>query len=524
MDQDSDRKRELLSFFLFSVCYATLLSFLKPWEGFFSDPLLKIHEAVSLVSSGFRSETLTYPGRSLDEDLDFFLWKEKFVYRTRDGVGGVFPVFLSVLYSPFAILKAYFLLPFFGMIFHLGSAWILRRSWNLSWFWIVFAFFGTFVFLMGPEASEHPILLFLSLLGFTGLFREGNAERILGGVAVGLAVWLRLEALPFFGSIWLAGALIHRKDWIRRSFSFSFSFSIISIILLIFNVMDYGHIFGPRFSENFGGVAEDTIGSRVWDILVGSYRMPGYFLYLPISVVLFWKAFRLSKGWDDSLRILLFAVPIFLPLVAFSSPNNGISNWGPRYLGLSLFPLTILLQRVWEQCGWKIVKVKGFANGFASLLLLYSFGITLAGALVYKTSLIQIRETRSVWFGQRAEVLIFSDPVLCNSIGTEYFRKTVFCASNQISEDRIESLLKGISAKFAGKRLGFVGYGDDAYVMVSKKKEEVAASDTKLKKYLNSVLSGREKRDFWIRSFRSRFKDEIVKTKKAWEYREYEIQ
>ncbi|EQA46211.1 putative membrane protein [Leptospira broomii serovar Hurstbridge str. 5399] len=515
------RDKNLKEFLVFAVAYLGLLIWIKPWNGFFSDSLLKIHESYSLVASELHSELLLYPGKAIDPNYEFFLWQGIFTFRSADGLIGVFPVFLSVLYLPLTSWEAFSLIPFFGALFHLGSAWILRNHWKLSWFWTAFAFFGTYVFLMGPDASEHPILLFLLLLGITQFFKFEHQGMILAGLLFGLGVWLRPETLVFFVSFWIAGWISFGRNWLRKSFCFSISFSIIVFLFFLFNFWDYHHIFGPRVSENFKPdlSVENTIFMRAWDILVGSYAMPGFLLYLPVSAILLGGIFFAWSKITSVEKILFYTLCIFIPAIAILSPNNGISNWGPRYLGLSLFPFAILLSRVWTASDWRITRVSGILNGIGMLLILYSFLMSLAGILIYRSSIRQVQDTRSVAEKGHPDILIYSDGVLCNSIGTEFFRKIVFCSQAGISKARIEKLLNDISESYKGKRLGFISYGEKAYEMASQKKD----LDSNIRGYFSAVLSGKQNRDFWLDSFRTRFGEETLESRKIWEYREYII-
>lgn len=66
------RDKNLKAFLVFAAAYIGLLIWLKPWNGFFSDSLLKIHESYSLVVSGLHSELLWYPGKAIDPNYEFF--------------------------------------------------------------------------------------------------------------------------------------------------------------------------------------------------------------------------------------------------------------------------------------------------------------------------------------------------------------------------------------------------------------------------------------------------------------------
>ncbi|WP_419720359.1 LA_3751/LA_3752 family putative glycosyltransferase [Leptospira licerasiae] len=510
-------------FFLFSVFYFGTLILLKPWEALFSDQFLKYHQAYSMFQSGFSTENLIYPSLDLDPKYGYFLWKAPMVFQIGDRMIGQYPIFLTLLIAPFLVFGWVPIVSILMGIFNLISAFILRRFWDLSWFWLVFTFFGTYIFLMGPELSEHPPLLLLELLGLTFFYKTEDkiSNKLIGGIALGLGVWLRLEVLIFFVVFWTAGWIAFGKDWWKKSFWFSVSFSVVVLLLFLFHTLDYQHPIGPRYFQNFNtGEDQGTVLSRAFTILIGTYSMPGLLVYLPILLPLlyfFVKRFKEGKIQASFFHLGISAY-VFVILIAFLAPNDGVSNWGPRYVGLALIPFVLVLKDITEVSEWKL-GISGKNLAF-SILLFYSFGMTLAGFVNYQRSSKEIRAIRSIYVDSQATSLLFLDDVLCGSIGPSYFQKRVLCIHNETSGQGMDHIVSFLSKKHPGEKVGFISYSDAVVEYAAKLPE---SDNVLMHKYRMKVLAEAEIRPVWMELFSHAWKEKEVKTKGLWEYREYEI-
>ncbi|WP_246048602.1 LA_3751/LA_3752 family putative glycosyltransferase [Leptospira sarikeiensis] len=509
--------------FIFCTIYFAILVLLKPWESLFSDQFLKYHQAYSMFQSGFSTESLIYPSFDIDPKYDYFLWKAPMVFQMGERMIGQYPIFLTLLISPFLVFHWIPIVSVLMAVFNLISAFILRKYWGLSWFWILFTFFGTYIFLMGPELSEHPPLLLLELLAFTFFYKGENRSlnNILGGIALGMGVWLRLEVLIFFFVFWSGGWIVYGKDWWKRSFWFSFSFSVVVLLLLVFHTLDYHHPIGPRYFQNFNtGEDQGTVLSRAFTILIGSYSMPGLLLYLPILVPLlyfFRKKIR-NRSLEASYYHLGLVAYAFILLIAFLAPNDGVSNWGPRYVGLALIPFVLVLKQVSEGSGWKL-GISGPNLAFTTFIL-YSFGMTLAGFAFYQRTSKEMRSIRSVYADSKANHLLFLDDMLCGSVGPSYFEKRVLCVHNESSTEGIGSLVSKLSEKFPGEKVGFISYSDAVKEYAAKLPE---SDNSLMNQYRKKVLAEAEIRPVWLDRMEKNWKTGEVKTKGLWEYREFEI-
>ncbi len=509
-------------FIFFSIIYLGLLAYLKPWDSLFSDQLLKFHQAYSMLHSGFLSENLIYPSLDLDPNYNYFLWRAPMVFQIGERMIGQYPIFLTLLIAPILTFGWIPLISIYMGVINLASAFILRKYWNFSLFWIVFAFFGTYIFLMGPELSEHPPLLFLELSALTLFYKakDNIRNKCFAGVLLGLGVWLRLEVIVFYFLFWASGWFVYGKSWWKRSFGISFVFSLTVLLLLLFHTLDYNHPIGPRFFQNFNtGKDEGSVWHRAYMILIGKYSMPGLILYLPVLVPLL--ILYLNKNYRNKLEAGFLHLAItsysFCVLIAFLAPNDGVSNWGPRYVGLGLFPFVLVLREIWTSLDWKIKSSK--LNSVFSILVLYSFVMTVAGFVYYKRTTKEMNSIRSVYSNYEADTYLFLDDMLCGSVGLAYFQKKVLCIQSETSSLEIQNLLGKISRKTGGT-VGFISYGDNIKEYASKLPE---TENRGMMEYRKKVLEEAEMRPIWLENMEKVWKLKQIKPKGIWEYREYEI-
>ncbi|TGK62282.1 hypothetical protein EHQ27_14690 [Leptospira wolffii] len=516
------------SFLLFCVLYFAALIFIKPWESIFSDQLLKFHQSYSMLKSGFSSENLIYPSLDIDPNYDYFLWKAPMVFRIGERMIGQYPIFLTLLVAPVLVFGWIPIVSIYLGTMNLISAYILKRFWNLSFFWILFAFFGTYIFLMGPELSEHPPLLLLELSGLTFFFRsrENRLNGSIAGLLLGIGVWLRLELIVFYALFWGAGWVVYGKDWWKKSFWTSIAFSATVLALLLFHTLDYQHPIGPRYFQNFNtGKNEGTVWERAFNILLGEYSMPGLLLCLPVLIPLL--ILLLDKGLRQRIRREFLHLAIvaysFCLLIAFLAPNDGVSNWGPRYVGLALFPFVLTLHEIWTVSGWKWKESK--TNIIFSIFIIYSFVMTVAGVVQYKKTAKEMRSIRSLYHSNEyrtsgVSTYLFLDEMLCGSSGQIYFQKRVLCVQDESDGAKMDRLLGEISKEEKGTKVAFISYGDGIKEYAAK----LPKTDHRaMNEYREKVLSEAERKPLWLDRMNRLWKQGEIEKKGLWEYREYEI-
>lgn len=510
-------------FLLFSLFYFFVLVFIKPWEALFSDQLLKYHQAYSMLQSGFTTENLVYPSLDIDPNYSYFLWKAPMVFQIGDRMIGQYPIFLTLLVAP---VLAFGWIPLLSVslgALNIASAFLLRKFWKLSLPWILFAFFGTYIFLMGPELSEHQPLLFLELAGLTFFYRseENVRNRIFAGILLGLGTWLRLEIIVFYGLFWVSGWFLYGRDWWKRSFWTSFSFGILVLLLLLFHTLDYQHPIGPRYFQNFNtGKDEGSVWQRAFAILIGEYSMPGLLLCLPVLVPLLLLFFRKKNliRWDREYVHLAIVAYSFSITVAFLAPNDGVSNWGPRYLGLALFPFVLVLHHFWNRSEWRWKE--SATNVLFSGLILYSFGMTIAGVFHYKKTAKEMNAIRSVYKDSQASTFLYLDEMLCGSSGQIYFQKRVFCVHEEKDPKKIRELLERISTRERGERVAFISYSDRVREYAAKLP---VTEHRAMNEYRRKVLEEADIKPLWLDSMSKNWTKGEVREKGLWEYREFEI-
>lgn len=421
------------------------------------DSLVKTIQADSIVKNGFAGEELRYPARSLDPEFAFYPFGPPYRADIGDRHVGQYPVALSYLMAPMTLFPGVEYLAAFSLAWLFALLAFLRYYWGFSVWALLFVFLGTYLLPLSLDVSENSLMVFLNTVGVSWILgrRDDQDLRLVfaGGFVAGLSVWLRLEAIPFMTVFLLAYlfacGLRSVQVW-RRVIVAGLAFSIPVVLFLLFNLMDYGHVLGPRFSQNYGveetGVIEQL--RRAFVLTFGGGYKVGLFAYLPVFLlVVGYFAFpRNFRTLSAPLRVLYISGVAFIPVAGLLAPNDGVMNIGPRYLVLSVIPLMTVTVHFWNEIRSSASTPLQWVN---RLVVAYSVVVTLVVIVLFGGGIRQLKGYRAYFESAGADIWLF-DEATCGFFGLGYFERPILCLSPSGDVRRLVGRLK---EQAAGKTL-----------------------------------------------------------------------
>lgn len=341
-------KRTFLFFLILLPLSVPIL--LKPGEQLYSDHLGKFALGHSVLENGFRSGNLVLPSKEMDPEAKYCPTE---CIRIGEEWISPFPVALGYVYA--------LVLPWAGID---GVYWAVAILVSLSllllgilWKWDPY-YLGTLVLaspfmINGYFFPDVGIAAFLYIFGSFLLLSDSSKSSLgislFAGFVSALAGWFRIEALVFPGLFWflLMVKNLRSLEERRRILGYGFGILIGAGILLGIQYLLYGHPMGPRFAFNQPGVF--LAPWKKWEIYSGLlFANPnrlGFFGYSPFFLVLFlFGSYRIFFRTDflggkeeASVRDLFcFSGMLAFAALVITAPNDGIIDFGSRYLHLSL--------------------------------------------------------------------------------------------------------------------------------------------------------------------------------------------
>ncbi|MCB1190214.1 MAG: hypothetical protein H7A23_08200 [Leptospiraceae bacterium] len=462
---------EIVTWIIIFIFMLYFLNYVYSAYAFVSDSLLKVIQGYSLIRNHFASEILFNPARSLDPQFQYYLFQPPMLVKLSDKYLGQYPVFFSFIITPFIYLSLTKYLSYVTSAIFLLFLYILKKAWNLSIWFLLFSFLGTYYVLMSLDVSEHSTLIFLNIVGTTLILKGIEPKKSLqifgGSLIIGISTWLRLEPILFMFSFFIGILLAYgwnSKETQKIIFIILLGCSLGVLALFLFNFVDYGHPLGPRFFQNYS--SEMTpISERFRRFFVlsfwGYYKI-GFFTYLPIFlvVILYFTKPSRYKILSPHLKSLFISSLIFIPIVGLLAPNDGVTNIGPRYLSLAIFPMILLTQEFWKNAFSKTDNLKSKSLKYFSVFtMVISLFFTFLGINLYRIATKQLKNYQTSFRSSKADIWIFSNKSLCGAVGLEYFEHKILCVST--AKD-MESLLPLLRKQEKNKKVAFFNMSAEA--------------------------------------------------------------
>lgn len=418
---------------------------------FSGDSLGKLVQSVSLRHNHFSSDELYYPGRAVDPGYRFYPFPGVYHLELMGRHVGPFPAAFAAVGAVLTALMPEGALIFPGVGVFLLTVFLFDRFLRPSLPALIAFAVGTPLLVMSLEFSENIYSAFIgacaTALWISALSEHSPRRFIAAGFLLAFAAFFRMESALLtaaFSAAMLLEAVRRTSilNALREYLPFGISAAAGFGLLLWFNWVLFGHILGARMVANPMQLDLFSMPKlvQVQVLLLGGEGQLGFFGYMPALVVLF---FFLIRSKEKPVRIVFFAMLIFIPAVAILSPHTGVVNWGPRFLLYAVFPCLYLFSRWFDTSGVRWQKI------LVTALFVPSLALTWIGYGVQKSACKQLRMFQQEFTSAGGEVWIFSDRLLASSTGSEYLKRTVFLAR---TGPEMDDLARTLKEKFPGKK------------------------------------------------------------------------
>ncbi|HEY4937082.1 MAG TPA: hypothetical protein VII44_10905 [Puia sp.] len=287
------------------------------------------------------------------------IWKEghfpfgaPFVYPSQQGwqfsFPAAFPFISAFFYTHFGLPGLYIFPVLSFLIFLVFVVYCLRarntdpRLIAVTIFVLVFC---SPLAIYGVSFWEHisaVLLLFFGIAFISYPFKR-NVPSFLFGMASGMAVWLRPEAM-IMNFLYGIGLLIMFSRTKRQSIIFFLSGLSISIAaFLLFNVAEYGSFFGIHGYQVLNQEPDmNFFALQRANLIDTNFRSIKYFPFIILLFPAFIFAFHRQSGSKPAVKVLILISLAFCLITPLFMPNSGGRQWGARYL-LPVIPAVIIL-------------------------------------------------------------------------------------------------------------------------------------------------------------------------------------
>ncbi|MEI8307464.1 MAG: hypothetical protein WCF99_10410 [Chloroflexales bacterium] len=384
------------------LLYVALLAWAVPVNGLWSgDQGAKFVQVVSLIQHRFQSGAITNPSVALDPEGRFSALPALFTWPQGGSYYSIFSYPHAALSAPWFFLFGYaglYVVPVAATLGTLTLAAALGARLGLRPLWVIPLILGvtTPVGFYALIFWEHALATGLTtgalLCAALALDPSRHVSRyaLLAGLLAGLAWWFRSECL------WLGPALLMGLAWAgvgRRALVWVTVGILVGLLpMAIFNLLIFGLPLGPQVAVNFtapsaatpselltrrSGIATvmllDGPGAGLWSVAAATLALVSAWtgrwrLWLLAGAALLSSVYLLGPGVEKlhtglvtacplallalatcrreslarpRIRLLLGAAAVFIIGVLLTAPNDGGSQWGPRYL-LPVLPALVI--------------------------------------------------------------------------------------------------------------------------------------------------------------------------------------
>ncbi len=335
-------RRSFLALAFVTAIYLFLVFFVLPQEAFFSsDEGLKFIQLQNLIRKRGGDFTIDYPGRKLDPDLTFVpINNPPPLIRDRK-LFAVYPIFFPLLAAPLYRLfneAGLYLIPLFsGLLTLLISAYIAHLTGKNGFPSILLLGLCTPLLFYSLLFWDHTLGTLLSTLAL--LLVTKNLERprqlflLMGGVVMGLAIWVRSE-LYVMGLVMPLAHFFFADRRFRHAASICLGTFAALVPLWLFQFVVYGNFIGPHVGHlaSLGEelpVTTSRLAIVYYTLLEGNSNLVLSFLFIMAFVALTLTIRSPKLRANPILVISIFAV-----LMLTSIPNILQANAGMPFGGL----------------------------------------------------------------------------------------------------------------------------------------------------------------------------------------------
>ncbi len=399
---------------------------IKPESTYAIDSLVKLVQAISIQKNHFESEELVYLAKTYDPTNELHPLPT-FIIHAKGKTLSPF----SVNFAGFnAGLLTFFRsshLPYVCLFFSIFTLFFLAKSSRISIPTLILACFGTPLVYQGLEYSENSMLLALQGLGLYFYYLNDNRKnRFLAAFFLALGIFLRLETILFIAFFYLFQLILvyrfHIFKFLQNEWSTLFGTFLPVFLFCLQNLFLYDHILGARFLSNQSTLLNFHVFDRLIqmrNLIFLTYFKIGFFGFTPIfllaMIYLFYQKKKIENKKD---LVLLYTLLVFIPITALIAPNDGVTNWGARYMNLAILPSLLLFNTFYDFWKTKESKLKKYS---LILLFCYSFLILGLGLKFQQVATKEIRLFQEDLTSQTANLHVLGAETIGLYSGTHFY-------------------------------------------------------------------------------------------------------
>ncbi|TGK01275.1 hypothetical protein EHQ53_08790 [Leptospira langatensis] len=429
--------------FLFYLLLALPLLYpilLKPSEQLYSDHLGKFVLGESVLRNHFRSGDLALPSRELDKQSRFCPTE---CIRIDEEVISPFPATLGYFYAlilPWGGIEGVYIVT---SLFVLASLLLLSLLWEKSLAFLSILAICTPFVVNGYFFPDVGIGAFLFVLGsFLFLRADGNTAAfsfLVSGFLSAFAGWFRIEALVFPASFlfFLFWFRFRAREERKGILLYLLGFLVGAFLLLGTQYLLYHHPMGPRFSFNQPTMFISPLrkGEIYLGLLIANPNRIGFFGYTPLFVIvllfsvyfLFFQTNFFRRKEEEPLskrNIFVISGLAAFVLLVLSAPNDGIIDFGSRYLHLSLPSFVGMLLTLSDSISKKFPsKTSGkIGKAFGILLLLFSAYMTFSYTQILGRFGRKSTKMNQVYLDQKPDLVVVQVRTHAQILGKYFFQ------------------------------------------------------------------------------------------------------
>ncbi len=343
-------RRSFLALAFVTAIYLFLALLVLPQGAFFSsDEGLKFVQLQNLIHKGWGDFTIDYPGRNLDPDLTYVPINNPPPLIQDGKLFAVYPIFFPLLATPFYVLfndAGLYLVPLCsGLLTLVVGGWLARLSSEDGFPLILLLGLCTPLLFYSLLFWDHTLGTLLSTLALLLVMKNVEQPRqfllILGGMIIGLAIWVRSE-LYVMGLVMPLTYFFFADRRLRHAAFICLGTFVALVPLWLFQFFVYGNFIGPHVGHlaSLGEelpVTTNRLAIIYYTLLEGNSNLAVSFLFIMAFVALT-LTIRSPKLRANPILVM----GIFAVLMLTSIPNILQASEGMPFGGLiSTTPLFV---------------------------------------------------------------------------------------------------------------------------------------------------------------------------------------
>jgi hypothetical protein len=247
-------RRPLLALACVATIYVVLAFLVLPRDAFFSsDEGLKLIQVQNFARQGIAGFSLDYPGRGLDPDLSYVPINNPPTLIREGQVYAVYPIVFPLLATPLYRILGYaglYVIPLVsGLLTLVITCWLARLTGGSGTSSTIILGLGSPLVFYSLVFWDHTLGTMLSTLAIGLVVKNLEHARkpwlVVGGILLGLAIWVRSEMYVMALAMPVVLFLLPGRRFVR-TLSLCLGMLVALVPLWVFQFLVYGSFIGPH--------------------------------------------------------------------------------------------------------------------------------------------------------------------------------------------------------------------------------------------------------------------------------------